>query len=182
MKSKHAYDVSSVLCALVAGSIACVIYVCTSGSFLVHADGWTRSRPIGTFPSSEAPIEPFRLDVWSGDSVHVYGLCAYYNSTSHSVDIDGHQTNSGEFYPDVIYEISHGDGDWETLEVPTNNPGKQLTITVEGKTRSRPLRVNLDMFVPFIGKAHYGRLVLKTGEKAVFAIDELQPEKKDSPK
>jgi hypothetical protein len=175
MKSRHPYVVSSIRYALLTWGFASVVYACTSGSFLVRADGWTRSRPIGTFPPGEVHVEPFMLDVWSGDGIHVSGLCAYYNSTPHSVDIDGRETSSGEFYPDVIYEISHGDGDWETLEVPTNNPGKQLTITVEARTRSRPLRINLDMFVPLIGKAKYGRLVLKTGEKAVFRVDELQP-------
>ena len=141
----------------------------------VYAEGWTRGRPIGTFPAGEVPFEPFVLNVWGSDGSHVSGLCRYYNAKPHAFEIDGQETSSGEFYPDVIYQVSNGDGDWETLQIPIINRGKRVTITVEPRATSRPLRVNLDMFVPLIGKTKYGSVVLKMGERAAFRIDELQP-------
>jgi len=123
------------------------------------------------------------LNVWGGDGTHVHGLCAYHNVKSTPVTIGGQETPAGEFYPDVIYEISNGDGDWETLDAPSVDLGKRTITIVEPRATSRPLKVNLDMFVPFIGKVKYGRIVLQTIESAVFQIDELQPEtKKDSAK
>lgn len=153
------------------------IYIWTPKLSVVYADGWTRGRPIGTFPAGEVPFEPFVLNVWGSDGSNVSGWCRYYNAKSAAFEIDGEETSSGEFYPDVIYQVSNGDGDWETLEVPIINRGKRITIVVESGATSRPLRVNLDMFVPLIGKAKYGSLVLKMGERAAFRIDELQPPK-----
>jgi hypothetical protein len=152
-----------------------VIYICTPAASVLCADGWTRGRPIGTFPAGEVPFEPFVLSVWGSDGSGVSGLCSYYNAKSHPFEIDGEETSSGEFYPDVLYQVSNGDGDWETLEVPIVKRGKRTTITVESRTTSRPLRVNLDMFVSLIGKVKYGSVVLKMGERAAFLIDELQP-------
>lgn len=144
----------------------------------VFAESWTRGREIGTFPHTEVAFEPFVLSVWGGDGSHVDGLCLYYNVRSTPVEIGGQETSAGEFYPDVIYEISNGDGDWETLTVSRVPLGKRVTTIVEPRAKSRPFKVNLDMFVPYIGKAKYGRIVLETVESAAFRIDELQPEKK----
>jgi hypothetical protein len=156
-------------------ALLCITSICITAIPCVFAESWTRGREIGTFPQDEVPFEAFTLDVWGGDGSHVHGLCAYYNIKSTSVEIGGQETQGGEFYPDVLYEISNGDGDWETLDVPKVNLGKRLTTVVEPRTKSRPLNVNLDVFVPFIGKAKYGRLVLQTIDRAVFRIDELQP-------
>jgi hypothetical protein len=159
--------------------VAVMLFVCTTKSFLVYGKGWTRGRQVGTSLTDNVPLAPFTLDVWSGDGNHVNGLCTYHNANPYSVEIDGQETRSGEFYPDVIYEISNGDGKWQTLEVPKAELGRQVTITVESKATSRPLRVSLDMFARFLGKARYGRLVLKSGESAVFQLDELQAPDED---
>ena len=156
-----------------------VMYILTPKSSVVYAEGWTRGRPIGTFPAGEVPLEPFLLSVWGSDGTNVRGWCHFYNAKSDVIEIDGQETSSGEFYPDVIYQVSNGDGDWETLEAPTVNRGTRTTIIVEARGTSRPLRVDLDIFVPLIGKVKYGSLVLKMAERAAFRLDELQPPKED---
>jgi hypothetical protein len=108
----------------------------------------------------------------------VNGLCVYFNVRSDPIEIGGEETATGEFYPDVIYEISNGDGDWETITAPKIGRGTRTTTVVGSRATSRPFKVNLDIFVPYIGKAKYGRIVLETIESAVFRIDELQPGKK----
>lgn len=177
MKNKETYQASPVLRTGLVSVLIVVTYICTTKFSVVYAGGWTRGRPIGTFPAGEVPLQPFVLNVWGSDGTSVNGWCRYYNAKSDAFEVDGQETSSGEFYPDVIYQVSNGDGDWETLAVPIVKRGKRITIIVEPRGTSRPLRVNLDMFVPLIGKAKYGSLVLKMGERAVFRIDELQPPK-----
>lgn len=180
MKNKQTHDTSRSRRTCLSWVVIAVIYIFTAESPIVFAEGWTRGRPIGTFPAGEVPLEPFVLDVWGSDGSNVKGWCRYSNAKTAAFEIDGQETSSGEFYPDVIYQVSNGDGDWEPLETPIVNRGKRITITVESQSTSRPLRVNLDPFVPLIGKFKYGSLVLKMGERAVFRIDELQaPERKD---
>lgn len=177
MKNKQTYPTFRISRTVLMWVLIAVTYICTTKSSVVCAEGWTRGRPIGTFPAGEVPFEPFVLSVWGSDGSNINGWCSYHNAKPDVFEIDGQETSSGEFYPDVIYQVSNGDGDWETLDTLIIKRGKQMTITVESNTTSRPLRVNLDMFVPLIGKAKYGSLVLKMGERASFRIDELQAPK-----
>jgi hypothetical protein len=179
-KSKRTHPAPRMVASLLRRVLICVAYASTAARFSLYAEGWTRGREIGTFPHAEVPFEPFVLSVWGGDGTHVDGVCSYYNVKSSSVEIGGQETPSGEFYPDLLYEISNGDGDWETLVAPSASIGKRITTIVEPRTKSRPLKVNLDMFLPFIGKVKYGRVVLQTIESAVFRIDELQPADKQA--
>jgi len=57
------------------------------------------------------------------------------------------------------------------------SPHSAKTLTVPVKTSSKVLTVDLDAFVPMIGKFKYGRLLLKTGESAIFNLDYLRPPK-----
>jgi hypothetical protein len=178
MKNNHC----GALCFVRRGSIwifAAALFTCTTTSFVVYGDGWTRGRQVGTSVTNKESSETFTLDVWGGDGKHVHGLCSYHNFSARPFEIDGQETRGGDFYPDVIYEVSNGDDRWQTLEVPSVEFGKQLTTVVESRGTSRPLRVDLDSFTPLIGKFKYGRLVLKSGESAVFQIDELQPAEKN---
>ena len=160
----------------IAGAVALGV---TTESFVMRAEGWTRGRPLATVPESDAVFEPFVLNVWSGDGVRVYGLCAYYNAKSVPVIIEGIEAPNGYFYPDVVNQVSSAkDGDWRPLEVRTKNAGKRETLVVEARGTSKTLRVDLDVFIPLIGKMKYGRLLLKNGEAAVFRVDDLQPPEK----
>ena len=151
----------------------------TTRSFVIRAEGWTRSRPLATVPESDVVFEPFVLNVWSGDGIRVYGLCVYYNAKSVPVTIDGIDASNGYFYPDVVNQVSNAkDGDWRTLERPANNAGKPAALVVEARGASKTLRVDLNVFIPLIGKVKYGRLLLKNGEAAVFQINDLQPPEK----
>jgi hypothetical protein len=177
MKNKHACQIAPGLRNLLARAFLAVVASCVLYSSLAYA-GWTRGRTIGTSAAGEVPFEPFVLTVWGSDDTNdanVTGLCRYHNVTSGRFEIDGQETSSGEFYPDVLYQISNGDGDWETLKTPVLDRGKRVTIVVEPGATSRPLKVDLAIFLPLIGKAKYGSLVLMMGERASFLIDDLQP-------
>jgi hypothetical protein len=147
-----------------------------------RAGGWTRGLPIGEVAADERKTsEPFVLEVWSGDDDgHVYGLCMYFNGKSVAATIEGTETPDGNFYPQVsnqVADVERG-GQWKTIEAPASPPGKAATRIVQPEQASRSLRVELDVFRPFIGKGKCGRLLLKSGESAVFQIDDLQPPEK----
>src|ERR1043165_2604896 len=142
MKNKQASYSSRVSCTVLLWVLSGA-YTLISKSSVVCAEPWTRGRPIGTFPTGEVPFEPFVLNVWGSDGSNLTGWCRYYNEKPYGFEIDGQETSNGDFYPDVIYQISNGDGDWETLEAPSIKRGKRMTITVESRATSRPLRVNL---------------------------------------
>lgn len=151
-----------------------------TGIRAARADAWTKGLPIGTWPATQNTFEPFVLEVWGGDETHVYGLCTFYNTKLALTAIDGVETSNGDFYPNVIAQVSNDKrGTWETLKTSPTILGKDVTITVEAKGASRTLMVDLDVFRPFIGKLRYGRLLLKTGERATFELADLRPPKKD---
>jgi hypothetical protein len=147
-----------------------------------RANGWTRGLPIGEVGADErkAP-ESFVLEVWSGDDDgHVYGLCMYFNGKSVPSTIEGIETSDGDFYPQVSFQVADNEqgSQWKTIEASISRPGKSTKLTVAPKSASKALKVDLDVFRPYIGKGKYGRLLLKTGESAVFQIDDLQPPEK----
>ena len=144
--------------------------------------GWTRGLPIGEIGADERrPPRPFVLAVWGGDDDgHVHGLCTYFNGRSVPSILEGIETAEGDFYPQVSYQVSDTEQGTQakTIEAPTSPPGKVAIWTVQPKEASRPLKVDLDVFRPFIGEGKFGRLLLKSGEAVTFQIDDLQPPEK----
>ena len=156
--------------------------ILSPSSQTAHANGWTRSLPIGEVGVNERKgFEPLVLGVWSGDDEHhVHGLCTYYNITSALFTIEGIETSDGDFYPQVLSQVSDKKegGHWKTIKESISRSGKPTKLAVEPQSPSKTLKVDLDAFLPFVGQRKYGRLLLKTGESAVFQIDDLQPPEK----
>jgi hypothetical protein len=143
---------------------------------------WTRGLPIGEIAADERkPPESFVLAVWSGDDEgHVHGICMFFNGKSVSAILEGTETSDGDFYPQVSTQVGDSDhgGEWKTLKPSVSPSGRVAARTIRPQEASRPLKVDLDVFRPFIGKKKYGRLLLRTGEATVFQIDDLQPPEK----
>ena len=148
----------------------------------LSAAGWTRGLPIGEVGADERKEpERFVLAVWGGyDHRDLHGVCTYSNGTSRTVILEGIETTDGDFYPKVLSQVADQkeNPEWKTIATGISRAGKVVTITVEPKTASGPLKVDLDVFRPFVGKGKFGRLVLKNGEAAVFQSDDLQPPEK----
>jgi len=173
--------ISSLRRCLLAGIIAAALLI--NCSLEAPAAGWTRGLPIGEVGADERKTpEPFVLEVWGGDDDHdLHGLCTYYNIKSTPFAIDGIETPDGDFYPNVSFQVADQKEslEWTMIAPAISREGKTITLSVAPKSPSRSLKVDLDIFRSFIGKRKYGRLLLKTGEAAVFQIDDLQaPEKK----
>lgn len=178
MRSKS--DITSLRRCLLAGIVSVgLLIIC---SLEAPAAGWTRGLPIGEVGADERKTpEPFVLEVWGGDDDHdLHGLCTYYNIKSTRFAIDGIETEEGDFYPHVVCQVADqkDSSPWKTISEAIYRRGKPAIVTVEPRGASKTLKIDLDVFRPFVGKGKFGRLLLKNGEAAVFQIDDLQPPQK----
>jgi hypothetical protein len=178
MRSKS--DRTSLRRSLLAGILSVALLI--SCSLKAPAAGWTRGLPIGEVATDERKTsEPFVLEVWGGDDDHdLHGLCTYYNIKSVPFTIDGIETPDGDFYPNVSFQVADQQekGGWRTISVAISRAGKPTILTIKPKSASKALKVDLDVYRPFIGKRQLGKLLLRTGESTVFQIDDLQPPEK----
>jgi hypothetical protein len=139
------------------------------------AQGWTRGIDEGMKPADEFAFRPFVLAVVGGEGNHVHGLFNYFNLKPGRIEIEGTKARNGDFYPFVVGQVAHSlDNGWQTIG-SSRSFGKTAVLTVEGKGVSKALMVDMDMFRPMIGKFRYGRLVLRSGETAVFELKDLLP-------
>lgn len=160
--------------------IALILWLLTT-SVSHSADSWTRGIGGGMVGIADIKTESFRLSSVSknGGTGHMWGSCVYDNRSPALVALKGTETSDGEFSPSVVNQVGNDrNGEWKTIGRPVVH-GKAKILTVPVKTSSKLLTVDLDAFVPMIGKFKYGRLVLKTGESAVFGLDNLRPPKSE---
>jgi hypothetical protein len=139
-------------------------------------DSWTRGIGGGIFGVADIKVEAFELNTVSKDgrTGHMSGTCIYDNRSPALVALKGTETSYGDFYPNVINQVGNDkNGEWKTIRRPAVH-GKAKTLTVPVKTSSKLLTVDLDAFVPTIGKFKYGRLLLKNGESAIFELNYLR--------
>jgi hypothetical protein len=93
--------------------------------------------------------------------------------------IKGVESENDDFFPDVTLWVgTRGSHKWTRLEAA--KPGGRIAslVVAGGETAKKKLRVNLDSFGPYIGKYSAGKIVLKTGDKAIFDLKDLLPPEK----
>jgi hypothetical protein len=140
-------------------------------------ESWTRGIGGGTYSVADIKVEAFELNTVSKDgrTGRVSGTCIYDNRSPIVVALKGTETSDGDFYPSVTNQVGNDkNGHWKTVRRPTVD-GKARTLAVPVKTSSKLLTVDLDAFVPMIGKFKYGRLLLENGESAIFELNYLRP-------
>jgi hypothetical protein len=129
--------------------------------------------------STDAPHEVDLVHVDQKDSL-VGGLNVTNRSSEPGASgtvmvIDGHENADGTFWPSAeLYVQKDKNNEW--IKVGTSgdeNPIKELRIY--SNTSVIGLRVNLDPFKTHLGKFKFGRIVLKSGDEAVFILDDLKP-------
>ncbi len=139
-------------------------------------DTWSRGIRQGVpgrFDTSSAALS--MAGVSKGIDAHLWGFCTYCNYSSTLRAIEGVEGKDGNFHPTIVSQVSNKtDGKWKTIRSAAV-PGKPATVTVPPKSRSQMFYVNMDAFVPLIGKFEYGRVLLKTGEKVELELTELHP-------
>jgi hypothetical protein len=131
---------------------------------------WTK----GIFAQSASAPQPFILNIFTQEGLHLTGNCAYKRADEQPPRlIEGTKTYNDEFWPDVTGQVKNEKtGAWETVSLPLDY-GRRATIEVKAGELKQDLLVSLDVFLPLVGKYKVGRVVLKTGEAAEFDLFEL---------
>ena len=94
--------------------------------------------------------------------------------------IDGHQAADGTFWPSVELQVQREKGgEWTKIGTSGHdNPARQLQLY--SSTTVNGLRVNLDPFKSYLGKFLFGRILLKSGDAAIFKLDDLKPPREEN--
>lgn len=136
---------------------------------------WERSWfsvPKGGYTSSNR----FTMSSIKQEGLHLTGRCRYAQlegQTPEIASIEGTDTGDGGFWPDVTTQVKdEKTGKWETVSEPFIH-GHRKTITIKPGELRQDLFVTLDVLFPFVGKQKLGRVVLKTGEAAMFELHML---------
>lgn len=89
--------------------------------------------------------------------------------------VEGHVTDDGRFVISSRLQVSDDrNGPWRTAASAPDSR-QAATVTIFRGLAVTGLDVNVEGLKPFIGKFRFGRVVLKTGEAAVFLLSDLLP-------
>ena len=120
----------------------------------------------------------------SQDKFQLVGICVYENPVvkghlARPALIEGVKTADGAFWPDVKPQVANElSGKWESIRQASKG-GSKTKLKIDPGGRNETLLVALDVFKPMIGKYRFGKLILRTGETAVFQLDLLSPPKRE---
>lgn len=151
-----------------------------SAPSVIYGVSWIRAtaRGVGTDARDWRPS--FQLEVVRCDDDHLTGLAVLTRYPSnrevatHSVIVEGVETDDGRFWPTVNFGISDKDrDDWREIGMSGSKERKAYR-QVDPQTPGQAFFIDLDIFRPFIDHARYGRFVLKNGEAAVFLMNDLR--------
>jgi hypothetical protein len=96
---------------------------------------------------------------------------------NHSIEIEGVERN-GRFWPFVRGEVSDDlDNGWQKV-VLHEPPGQLAVRRIAPQTLGCAMFIDLTAFIPYVGRKHYGRLLLPNGEGATFFLQNLTQPKK----
>jgi hypothetical protein len=130
-------------------------------------------------------FEPFAITATKSEQGnHVVGEFDYFNYKADDkspppVTIKGSKKSDGTFWPVVSAEVGDNPtGPWTTIGRPPT-PERPASLSITTKPKEERFYVNMDLFLPLIGKVKFGRVVLETGEAAVFGLEVLVPPKTD---
>lgn len=116
----------------------------------------------------------FSMVIVEQEGLHLTGLCSYRaTEKSKRMAISGTDTGDAGFWPDVTAQVRNDQtGQWQTVASPFTR-GHRSTIEVDPGTTTKLMPVTLDVFLPLVAKYKVGRVVLPTGEAAVFELEIL---------
>jgi len=147
---------------------ACLISLTTKGAPL-----WTRA--LFATRSHDTGKSVFALYVVRQEGLHLTGECSYAQPDGRNdpvAVITGTDTGDADFWPDVTTQVRNDAGQWETIAQPFNR-GHRTKLEVKPGEVNQKLPVTLDVFLPLVNKYKFGRLLLSTGETAVFELEVL---------
>lgn len=144
-----------------------------------EGETWMRGFLGGT-GGSDRPFIPFQIGTVGSSQGRLLATFVYLNYAGDdhrppSIRIKGVKMTNDDFWPDVVVQAApEKDGKWRTLEEHRKS-GERCTLTVEPRTGSVSLYVDLSCFRQAGDDAQYGRVIISGGQAAVFELDALKP-------
>jgi hypothetical protein len=149
------------------------------------ADSADRGRSWHRVLNLSAPVnprvEPFQIvGIGSEDGNHLVGEFLFFNYKEGEkfpppVTIQGSRKADGTFWPRVVAQVTTEiNSPWTTIQTPPP-VGEATSLVVTPKQEKQRFYVDLDIFCPMIGKMECGKIVLETGDAALFEIKDLLP-------
>src|ERR1044071_4085109 len=135
------------------------------------------SRGILAQPSTDPAVDNrFTLFQVTAKNCHLIATVSFYQTEGHNPAtqvIEGKRTDDGKFWPDVLLEVRDDKtGTWLGV-VAAPVKGTPDKVTIRPNESYDEMRVMLDPFKAFVGKQKFGRLILKTGETAIFELKDI---------
>jgi len=136
---------------------------------------WSRELVYGYIPDPLV-MKPFILGAVESTGGRLLGLGGYASPEgASSTVIRGTEAPDGTFRPYVVAQVANDQrGVWKTLPAAVHQ-GDPKTLTIRPNETSTAIRVELDVFIPMIGKFRYGRVVLQNEKSAAFELKDLLP-------
>ena len=164
-------------------------------TYVKRLDGGYLEGPLSD-PEHPPTLELIFLS-WDGIKLRASG--DYTNLTSLPVEVTGRKVKdevvgSREFYPCATLEVSdHKTGGWRVIgSSPSSNGGEAASVTMApnsldshpyNRVPNRSCYIDMDAFRGFIGKAKYGRVVLKNGATSqLLVLTDLLPNNEEGEK
>lgn len=136
--------------------------------------GWTRAIDDGT-DIHDRSFKPFLVLVISSIQGRLRGNAVYMNATNSPVLLTGRNATGGDFWIGATAQVaSNLNGTWKTLG-ETKGPGSLATKEIDPNGVNKSLLLDLEIFRAAVKTYTYGRLVLSTGDVAVFRLQDLLP-------
>lgn len=161
---------------LIGTSLALVLLV---GLTLAQAQRyWSRSimnDRVSTGHPHEVELgEVYQRDILIG-GLDVKNQLPESNGRGSVMIIEGHQKSDGTFWPTAELQVQkEQNSEWVKIgSSGTERPSGQALVH-NGMSVSG-LQVNLEPFKGYLGKFRFGRILLKSGDEAVFLLDDLRP-------
>lgn len=151
--------------------VSLVIFAAADHSTPPGDDNWSRQVVEALDPS-----DPFELTSTSSIDGQLSAICVYhYVPTRRVTVLHGVKSAQTDLSPFVTYELAGEDKtNWRAIGKFFTS-ANSASVEVSAANPSALLTVDMEPFRPSIGRVRWGRIVLETGEAAIFAIDNLLP-------
>jgi hypothetical protein len=142
---------------------------------IVHADrnNWARAIE-DEQPIHDRPFKPLVLLRIGSVNGHLEGSAVLFNPHESPATFEAMKAPDNETWLTFTAQVSnHVKGTWRTLEAPTV-AREAVSIIVPAKGNI-DVSMNFEIFRAWINKYSFGRVMLKTGETAIFELKDLLP-------
>jgi hypothetical protein len=155
-------------------SATCVLLGSVNGFADREYKNWSRDV-VESATSQNIPLMPFYVGVITSVDGRLSALCGYhYVKPTKIVALRGRRDSDGNLWPVVSCDVATtGKTTWRTIS-KSHVPVDSKVVNISSDNQAQ-LYVDMESFRPFIGDFRWGRVVLESGDTAIFALEDLLP-------